>query len=162
MVRDIGQRPASQGLAPRISHPVERVGGREFGHTEIMNIIGIGIDATDIPRIDQALKRFGDRFAQRVFTEAEIGYCAGKHFPAPHYAARFAAKEATMKALGTGLSRGVTWRDIEVVRGGGPPRLVLRGGALRRFESLGGTSSLLTLTHADSLALAQVLLMKDG
>jgi holo-[acyl-carrier protein] synthase len=127
-----------------------------------MNIIGIGIDATDIPRIDQALKRFGDRFAQRVFTEAEIAYCSAKHHPAPHFAARFAAKEATMKALGTGLSQGVTWRDIEVVRGGGPPRLILRGGALRRFERLGGTSSLLTITHADTLALAHVLLMKTA
>ncbi|MEI6670349.1 MAG: holo-ACP synthase [Acidobacteriota bacterium] len=124
-----------------------------------MNIIGIGIDATDIPRIDQALKRFGDRFAQRVFTEAEIAYCADKHNPAPHYAARFAAKEATMKALGTGLSQGVVWRDIEVVRGGGPPRLVLRGGALRHFERLGGTSTLLTITHAETLALAQVVLV---
>jgi holo-[acyl-carrier protein] synthase len=123
-----------------------------------MSIIGIGIDATDIPRIDQALKRFGDRFAQRVFTEAEIAYCEDKHYPAPHFAARFAAKEATMKALGTGLSQGVTWRDIEVVRGGGPPRLVLRGGALRRFEQLGGRSSLLTMTHAEAIALAQVLL----
>jgi holo-[acyl-carrier protein] synthase len=94
-----------------------------------------------------------------VFTEAEIAYCADRHFPAPHFAARFAAKEATMKALGTGLSQGVTWRDIEVLRGGGPPRLMLRGGALRRFEQLGGTSSLLTITHADTLALAQVLLV---
>jgi holo-[acyl-carrier protein] synthase len=124
-----------------------------------MNIIGIGIDATDIPRIDQALKRFGDRFAQRVFTDAEIAYCADKHRSAPHYAARFAAKEAMMKALGTGLSRGITWRDIEVVRGGGPPRLVLRGGALARFEQLGGATSLLTITHADTLALAQVMIL---
>jgi len=65
-----------------------------------------------------------------------------------------------MKALGTGLSQGVTWRDIEVVRGGGPPSLVLRGGARRRFERLGGTSSMLTITHADTLALAQVVLLK--
>jgi holo-[acyl-carrier protein] synthase len=124
-----------------------------------MNIIGIGIDATDIPRIDRAIKKYGDRFVQRVFTEAEIAFCADRHYPAPHFAARFAAKEATMKALGTGLSQGVTWRDIEVLRGGGPPRLMLRGGALRRFEQLGGTSSLLTITHADTLALAQVLLV---
>jgi len=65
-----------------------------------------------------------------------------------------------MKALGTGLARGVTWRDIEVVRGGGPPRLVFRGGALRHFARLGASSSLLTITHADTLALAQVVLLR--
>ena len=126
-----------------------------------MSIIGIGIDATDIPRIDQAIRRFGDRFVQRVFTDAEIAYCAGKHHAAPHYAGRFAAKEAAMKALGTGLSRGVTWRDIEVVRGGGPPRLVLHGAARGHFERLGATSSLLTITHAETLALAQVLFLRN-
>ena len=126
-----------------------------------MNIIGIGIDATDIPRIAQAIERFGDRFVQRVFTDAEIAYCSGKHHAAPHYAGRFAAKEAAMKALGTGLSRGVTWRDIEVVRGGGPPRLVLHGAALGHFQRLGATSSLLTITHAETLALAQVLFLRN-
>ena len=126
-----------------------------------MSIIGIGIDATDIPRIKQAIDRFGDRFVQRVFTEAEIAYCSRKHHSAPSYAARFAAKEATMKALGTGLSRGVTWRDIEVVRGGGPPRLQLRGAALKHFERLGANASLLTLTHSDALALAQVMLIRN-
>jgi holo-[acyl-carrier protein] synthase len=125
-----------------------------------MTIIGIGLDATDIPRIDKAIARYGDRFVHRIFTEGEIAYCSSKHHPAPHYAGRFAAKEAAMKALGTGLTRGVTWRDIEVVRGGGPPRLLLRGGALRHFQKLGATSSLLTITHADTLALAQVLIFK--
>jgi holo-[acyl-carrier protein] synthase len=123
-----------------------------------MTIIGIGLDATDIPRIDKAIARYGDRFIHRIFTEGEIAYCSAKHHPAPHYAGRFAAKEAAMKALGTGLTRGVTWRDIEVVRGGGPPCLLLRGGALRHFQKLGATSSLLTITHADTLALAQVLI----
>jgi len=125
-----------------------------------MNIIGIGIDATDIPRIDQAIKRFGDRFTQRVFTEAEIAYCSTKHRAAQHYAARFAAKEAAMKAIGTGLTHGVTWRDIEVVREGGPPRLVFRGAALRHFQRLGASYSLLTITHSDALAFAQVLLAR--
>ena len=127
-----------------------------------MNIIGIGLDATDIPRISAAIARYGDRFTHRVFTEAEIAYCSSKHRPAPHYAGRFAAKEAAMKALGTGLTRGVTWRDIEVVRGGGPPRLVFRGAALGHFQRHGATSSLLTITHADTLALAQVMLLKTG
>lgn len=125
-----------------------------------MTILGLGLDATDIPRVERAVARYGDRFTHRIFTEAEIAYCSGKYRPAPHYAGRFAAKEAAMKALGTGLTRGVTWRDIEVVRGGGPPRLVFRNAALRHFERLGATSSLLTITHADTLALAQVLIVK--
>lgn len=126
-----------------------------------MHIIGIGIDATDIPRIANAIARYGDRFLQRVFTEAEIAYCSAKYHPAQHYAGRFAAKEAAMKALGTGHTQGVLWKDIEVVRGGGPPRIRFHGGALRRFERLGGTSSLLTITHSDTLAMAQVLLQKE-
>jgi holo-[acyl-carrier protein] synthase len=125
-----------------------------------MTILGIGLDATDIPRVEKAIARYGDRFIHRIFTEAEIAYCSAKYRASPHYAGRFAAKEAAMKALGTGLARGVTWRDIEVVRGGGPPRLVFRGGALRHFERLGATSSLLTITHADTLALAQVMILK--
>ena len=125
-----------------------------------MTILGIGLDATDIPRVERAVARYGDRFVHRIFTEAETAYCSAKHRPAPHYAGRFAAKEAAMKALGTGLSHGVTWRDIEVVRGGGPPRLAFRGAALRHFQALGATSSLLTITHAETLAIAQVMLLK--
>jgi holo-[acyl-carrier protein] synthase len=124
-----------------------------------MTILGIGLDATDIPRVERAIARYGDRFLHRIFTDAEIAYCASKHRPGPHYAGRFAAKEAAMKALGTGLTRGVTWRDIEVVRGGGPPRIVFRGAALAHFQRHGATSSLLTITHADPLALAQVMLV---
>ena len=127
-----------------------------------MTILGIGIDATDIPRVERAIARYGDRFLHRIFTDAEIAYCSSKHRPGPHYAGRFAAKEAAMKALGTGLTRGVTWRDIEVVRGGGPPRLVFRGATLGHVERRGATSSLLTITHAETLALAQVMLVKAG
>jgi holo-[acyl-carrier protein] synthase len=126
-----------------------------------MNIIGIGLDATDIPRIAQALARYGDRFTHRVFTDAEIAYCSSKHNPAPHYAGRFAAKEAAMKALGTGHTQGVLWRDIEVIRGGGPPRVQFHGGARRRFDAMGATGALLTITHADTLAMAQVMLLKN-
>jgi holo-[acyl-carrier protein] synthase len=127
-----------------------------------MTILGIGLDATDIPRVERAIARYGDRFLHRIFTEAEIAYCSSKYRPAPHYAGRFAAKEAAMKALGTGLTRGVTWRDIEVVRGGGPPRVVFRGAALEHFQRRGATASLLTITHAEALALAQVMLVKTG
>jgi holo-[acyl-carrier protein] synthase len=126
-----------------------------------MHIIGIGLDATDIPRIRSTYERFGRRFLDRVFTEGEISYCLGHRDPAPSLAARFAAKEAGMKALGTGHSRGVLWRDLEVVRHGGPPRLQFHGGARRRLEALGGRSSLLTLTHSDQLAMAQVMIFGE-
>ena len=121
------------------------------------NIIGLGLDATDIDRIAGTLTRYGERFLQRVFTEGEVAYCTRRKVPAIHFAGRFAAKEAAMKALGTGHTQGVLWRDVEVVRHGGPPRLLFHGGAARRFASMGGSSSLLTITHSDALALAQVL-----
>src|SRR5919106_6675940 len=101
-----------------------------------MTIIGIGVDATDLPRIADLLERYGDRFLRRVFTDDEIAYCMQRRDPVPHLAARFAAKEAAMKALGTGHARGVMWKDIEILRAGGPPQLRLTGGALRRFESM--------------------------
>ena len=126
-----------------------------------MNIIGIGLDATDIPRIADTLERYGERFLRRVFTDEEIAYCKRRRNPAPHLAGRFAAKEAAMKALGTGHSRGVLWKDIEVVRAGGPPRLQLHGGAARRADAMKVRGSLLTITHSDTLALAQVLLLGD-
>ncbi len=124
-----------------------------------MTIIGLGFDATDIPRIAQAVDRYGDRFLHRVFTEGEIAYCTRRRDPVPHLAARFAAKEAGMKALGTGHSRGVLWKDLEVVRVSGPPQLRLHGGAAARAERIGVQSSLLTLTHSEALAMAQVLLL---
>ena len=126
-----------------------------------MNIIGLGFDATDIPRVADMLKRYGDRFLRRVFTDAEIAYCTRRRDPSPHLAGRFAAKEACMKALGTGHSRGVYWRGIEVVRRGGPPGLRFYGGAHARVAALGATSALLTLTHSQELAIAHVLLLRD-
>jgi holo-[acyl-carrier protein] synthase len=123
-----------------------------------MNVIGLGFDATDIPRVADMLKRYGDRFLQRVFTEEEINYCTRRRDPSPHLAGRFAAKEACMKALGTGYSRGVIWKDIEIVRDGGPPQLRLHGGAERRAEEMRVEKSLLTITHSDALAMAQVML----
>src|SRR6202795_2513451 len=123
------------------------------------NILGLGLDATDIPRIADTIERYGERFLRRVFTEGEVAYCTRRKVPAIHFAGRFAAKEAAMKALGTGHSRGVLWRDIEVVRHGGPPHLRLHGGAARHFESMGGFSSLLTITHSDTVAVAQVLIL---
>jgi holo-[acyl-carrier protein] synthase len=123
------------------------------------NIIGLGLDATDIERIAATIERYGDRFLSRIFTTGEIAYCTRRHHPAIHFAGRFAAKEAAMKALGTGHSHGVLWRDVEVVRHGGPPQLQLHGGAARRFDKMGGKGSLVTITHSDHLALAQVLVL---
>ena len=125
-----------------------------------MEIIGLGMDATEIDRIAQSIERYGDHFLRRVFTEGEIAYCQRKRDSAPSFAARFAAKEAAMKALGTGFSRGVYWTGIEVVRRGGPPQLRFHGGAAVRAEAMGATSSLLTLTHSRDLAIAHVLLMR--
>jgi holo-[acyl-carrier protein] synthase len=123
------------------------------------NIIGLGLDATDIDRIADTIDRYGERFLHRIFTEGEMAYCLRRRVPAIHFAGRFAAKEAAMKALGTGHSQGVLWRDIEVVRHGGPPQLALHGGAGRRFAAIGGRSSLLTITHSDDLAFAQVMIL---
>src|SRR5207237_1672091 len=128
-------------------------------HECVSTIIGLGIDATDIPRIAATIERYGARFVQRIFTEGEIAYCMRRRVPSIHFAGRFAAKEAAMKALGTGHTQNVLWQDVEVVRRGGPPQLALHGGAGRRFEAIGGRSSLLTITHSDELAMAQVMIL---
>ena len=125
-----------------------------------MSIIGLGFDATDIPRVREVFERYGERFLQRVFTDAEIAYCTRQRDPVPSLAARFAAKEAAMKALGTGHSRGVFWTGIEVVRRHGPPQLRFHAGAAARFTALGATGSLVTLTHSQELAIAHVMLVK--
>jgi holo-[acyl-carrier protein] synthase len=126
-----------------------------------MSILGIGLDATELARIDEMLRRYGERFIRRVFTDGEIEYCTRRRFPAPHYAGRWAAKEAAMKALGTGHSRGVAWRDVEIVRRGGPPQLQLHGVAADHAARLGVTRSLVTITHCQTLAIAQVVLLAD-
>ena len=123
-----------------------------------MDIIGLGIDATDLHRIAAVLERHGDRFLRRIYTDGEIAYCTRQRNPVPSLAGRFAAKEAAMKALGTGHSRGVLWKDIEVHRAGGPPQLRLHGGVARRADGMGVQRSLLTITHSESLAMAQVML----
>jgi len=126
-----------------------------------MNILGLGFDATDIPRIGAAFERYGERFLRRVFTDGEIAYCTRRRNPVPHLAGRFAAKEAAMKALGTGHSRGVLWKDIEVFRTFGPPQLRLHGGAAAQAQRMRVQSTLVSITHSDALAMAQVLLLGD-
>jgi holo-[acyl-carrier protein] synthase len=126
-----------------------------------MTIVGLGLDATDIPRIAATIERYGDRFLERILTEHELAYCRRLRNPAPSVAGRFAAKEAGMKAIGTGHSRGVLWRDIEVVRHGGPPQLKFHNRAADHFAALGATQAFVTLTHAETLAIAHVILVGD-
>jgi len=125
-----------------------------------MDIIGTGIDATEIARIAEAIERYGDRFVQRIFTEGEIAYCRRKKDFASSFAARFAAKEAAMKALGTGHSQGVFWKGIEVVRRHGPPSLAFHDGAAARAAKLGVTGSFVSITHSKDLAIVQVILVR--
>jgi holo-[acyl-carrier protein] synthase len=122
-------------------------------------IIGLGLDATEIDRIAATVERYGERFLRRIFTDGEIAYCRRRRVPAIHFAGRFAAKEAGMKALGTGHSQNVLWRDVEVIRHGGPPQLQFHGGAARRFAAMDARTSLLSITHTETLAFAQVLLI---
>ena len=123
------------------------------------NVLAIGVDIESIARIDTLLKRYGQRFLSRVFTDEEVSYSMRRRFPAEHFAGRFAAKEAAMKALGTGRSRGVLWRNVEVVRVTVPPHLQLHGEAARLFDAMGGKKSLITITHSGDSALAQVLFL---
>ena len=122
-------------------------------------ILGTGIDIAEVPRIRGAIERHGERFLKRIFTEGEIQYCESKANRVERYAARFAAKEAGMKAIGTGWNHGVRWRDLEVVRKpGGRPTLLLHGKAAEFAARLGATSSALSLTHTADHAMAQVIL----
>ena len=124
--------------------------------------IGIGVDLVRIPRMRDVIARWDERFLRRVFTEGEIAYCRARRDPVPHFAARFAAKEAATKALGTGLSLGVRWRDLEVRRERGQaPQLVLHGRAREVGLSRGGRTMLLALTHDGDYAFAQAMLVDD-
>lgn len=128
-----------------------------------MRVQGIGVDLVRISRMRDVIARWDDRFLHRVFTEQEIAYCRARRDPAPHFAARFAAKEAGLKALGTGLRLGVKWRELEVRRErGGPPRLVLAGRSKALGLARGGRRMLLALTHEGDYALAQAMLVDDG
>jgi len=122
-------------------------------------IVGTGIDIAEVPRIRQSIERFGDRFLQRIYTAGEIRYCDSKANRVERYAARFAAKEAAMKALGTGWSRGVRWRDCEVTRlPGGRPAISFHGKAGEIAAKLGVKNSALSISHTAEQAIAQVIL----
>jgi holo-[acyl-carrier protein] synthase len=121
-------------------------------------IVGLGVDITEIDRIEAAIERRGRPFLERLFTASEIAYCETHRHRAERFAGRFAAKEAAMKALGTGWARGVRWVDIEVVREpGGKPTLRLSGAACTIANGLGVKNIALTITHTGNTALALVI-----
>ena len=122
-------------------------------------IVGTGIDIAEVPRIRQSIERFANRFLQRIYTPGEIRYCDAKANRVERYAARFAAKEAAMKALGTGWSHGVRWRDCEVIRmPGGRPSITFHGRAGEIAARLGVKNASLSLSHTKDQAIAQVIL----
>jgi holo-[acyl-carrier protein] synthase len=122
-------------------------------------IVGTGIDIAEVARIRHTMERFGDRFLQRIFTADEMKYCDSKANRVERYAARFAAKEAAMKALGTGWNRGVRWRDCEVARSPGRrPTLVFHGKAGEFAAKLGVRNAALSISHTAEQAIAQVIL----
>jgi holo-[acyl-carrier protein] synthase len=122
-------------------------------------ILGSGIDLAEIARIQHSMDRYGKRFLDRVYTAAEQAYCLRKRKAAESFAARFAAKEAGAKALGTGISYGVNWLEIEVVRpAGGRPTLQFHGRAAQIAALLGVTHAALSITHTTELAMASVVL----
>ncbi len=121
-------------------------------------IIGLGVDIAEVPRVRAAIERHGDRFLNRVYTPLEIAYCQRRKNRYERFAARFAAKEAAMKALGTGWRRGITWRDFEVSNAtSGKPQLKLSGKAQEIYRSMGGNNIALSMTHTAEYALAEVI-----
>ena len=122
-------------------------------------IVGTGVDITEVTRVRAAIERFGDRFLRRVFTPAEIAYCASKRNNVERLAARFAAKEAALKALGTGLRHGITWQNVEVRRQPGSRPTIAFSGVASEFASRLGVKHIsLSLSHTADQAIAMVVL----
>ena len=129
-----------------------------MGRAHSAMTLASGVDIIEISRVKGVLERYGQRFLDRVYTAGEIAYCRGR---APNLAARFAAKEATMKALGTGV-RGVGWKDIEVVRHeSGAPSVLLQGRAKRRAQRLGVRDISLSISHSREYAVAFVVVQRE-
>jgi holo-[acyl-carrier protein] synthase len=121
-------------------------------------IVGLGLDIAEIDRIEAAITRHRASILERLYTPAEVAYCESHRNKFERYAGRFAAKEAAMKALGTGWRRGVRWRDIEIIREpSGKPSLALKGAAKRIADGLGVKNISVTITHSGNLALAEVI-----
>ena len=126
-------------------------------------IVGTGVDMVEVSRVEQLLERYGEHFRRRIFTAAEVRYCEKFRNKAERYAARFAAKEAAFKALGTGWGKGVRWVDVEVVRTpGNPPGLQLAGRAAEVAEGLRVDRIAVSLSHVNHFALAQVIFESNG
>jgi len=126
-------------------------------------IVGTGVDIAEIARFEQALRKHGERFSKRVCTPAEIAYCKKFRNPAERFAARFAAKEAAFKALGTGWNEGMRWVDVEITHSpSGRPELILRGRAEEIARRLGVTRTALSISHSDHYVIAQVIFESDG
>ena len=122
-------------------------------------IVGTGVDLAEVPRIKASIERYGEKFIRRIYTPAEIAYVERKANKFERYAARFAAKEAGMKAIGTGWRRGVRWQDFEVANlPSGKPTLLLHGVAARFAEKLGVKNISLSITHTAELGMAHVIL----
>jgi len=126
-------------------------------------IIGTGVDITETARIEDAVRKHGERFTRRVYTPAEIAYCERFKNPAERLAARFAAKEAAFKALGTGWREGVRWVDVEVTHApSGRPELVLRGRAKEIARGLGVSRTVVSISHSGLYVVAQVIFESDA
>src|SRR5881296_3910266 len=124
-----------------------------------MSVLGIGVDLVENARIQHSLDRFGERFLQRVFTAGEIEYSRSMKYPARHFAARFAAKEAVSKAFGTGIGKAMGWKDIDVrKKPSGEPFLVFSGPAKELTERRGVQAALITLSHTEHHAMATIVL----
>jgi len=141
------RREAQAGNCPCVSCTLEGM------------IAGIGVDLCEVDRMETAIVRHGERLLTRIYTEAERAYCESKPNRMERYAGRFAAKEAAMKAIGTGWRRGVGWRDFEVTRAAsGQPIILFHGVARRIAGELGVTRALVSISHTKSMAIAQVVL----
>src|SRR6266404_6122419 len=124
-----------------------------------MSVLGIGVDLVEVERIQHSLDRFGERFMKRVFTEGEIVYCQSMKFPARHFAARFAAKEAVSKAFGTGIGKAMGWRDIDIhKKPSGEPFVVLGGSAKSLAEERKIRGVWVSLSHSEQHAVATIVL----
>ena len=127
-----------------------------------MNVLGIGTDITECLRITQMIERHGELFVGRVYTPTEIEYCRSRKQATQHFTGRWAAKEAILKALGTGWRRGIGWRDIEVVNApSGRPRVTLSGGAADVAEAIGIASVLVSISHCRSHATAYAVALDE-
>jgi len=125
-------------------------------------IVGTGVDLAEVPRVRASIERFGEKFISRIFTPAEIAYVERKANKYERYAARFAAKEAGMKAIGTGWRHGVTWKDFEVANlPTGKPTLRFHGVAAEIANRLGVTNVALSITHTAELGMAHVILERE-